>query len=112
MNAAAHLNRICLANIAWLGVVLSAAPGFAETIAEIGKATSQSTALSDNDSRVSTNQQVLRVALYDGRGNGGVGVTNVYKQLSRRHGTTVQCVTPEEIQQGKLKGFDAIIFTG
>ncbi len=54
----------------------------------------------------------IRVAVYDGVGTGGKGVTTVLAQLEGRTNVICRRVCPEDIRAGALKPFDAVMFTG
>lgn len=55
---------------------------------------------------------VTRVAVYDGAGNGGVGVPKVLEALTATPGFQGVRVSPEDIQAGVLGQFDVVMFTG
>lgn len=54
----------------------------------------------------------IRVALYDGAGNGGAGLAKVAARLGAGTGFAPVRVCPEDIRAGALRRFDAVIFTG
>ncbi len=53
-----------------------------------------------------------RVAVYDGAGNGGLGVARVLAQVGSETNATTTRVCPEDIRAGALKQFDVVMFTG
>lgn len=54
----------------------------------------------------------VTVAVYDGPGNGGPGVSRIVKQLGDADGFTAVRVCSEDISRGALDGFDVVIFPG
>jgi hypothetical protein len=54
----------------------------------------------------------IRIALYKGPGTGGAGPPNLMKRLNDGNTTSITQVTPEEIQNGVLTNFHAVIFGG
>lgn len=68
----------------------------------------QSTATTVNSSASSA----IRIALYKGPGTGGAGPPNLMKRLNNGHTTSITQVSPEEIQNGALTNFHAVIFAG
>lgn len=61
---------------------------------------------------INPSASATRVAVYDGAGNGGVGVPRVLDELIKTPGFTGVRVCPEDIQAGVLSQFDTVIFTG
>ena len=54
----------------------------------------------------------IKVAVYDGAGNGGLGVARVLAQVGGETNATITRVCPEDIRAGALKQFDVVMFTG
>jgi glutamine amidotransferase-like uncharacterized protein len=54
----------------------------------------------------------LRVALYKGTGTGGAGPTNLMKYFNSGTNAVVLQLTADEIAQGALTGFQAVVFGG
>jgi predicted deacylase/putative intracellular protease/amidase len=54
----------------------------------------------------------LRLAIYDGRGTGGVGGRRVEEQVGKREGACVYRVCSEDICEGALDGFDVLVVPG
>jgi glutamine amidotransferase-like uncharacterized protein len=59
-----------------------------------------------------TARPALRVALFDDAGSAGKGVPRVTEQLGKVADIALTKMSGKEIADGKLKGFDVVIFTG
>jgi putative intracellular protease/amidase len=60
----------------------------------------------------SKSASLLRVALYRGPGTGGAGPTNLMARLNQNPTMSLTQVTPQQIQDGVLTNYDAVIFAG